>query len=273
MTNNKLQDYYRAQRRFEYEKNVPIKNLNMTRKWHKIVISLLKMDLAVVGQKTKILSYKANVTKPTIFACTHIGRYDIEQALLSIGAPAYVFFGDPGNIYRTINGLLLKMNGVIYVDTDNKADRVASKDSGKKLLKQGGNLLIFPEGAWNITENEPCMRLFSGAVEMALETGADIVPVAMERYGSTYVINVGENISYSKNDISEKICLTEILRDILCALRWEIWENQGLIKRKELSFGAAQEYINTIMRETANGYTIEKIMRRRYQENHTQYKT
>lgn len=187
----------------------------------------LKMDLFFVGQKQRILcDRRTRRDVPTIFACTHIGRYDAEQLLLAIGQQAHVFFGDPGNIYRTVNGILLHLNGVIYVETNNKNDRIASKSAINKLINQGGSLLIFPEGAWNITENLPVMRLYSGAVEIAIKTGCDIVPIAMEEYENTYVINIDKNINFRGRSIDDKNDLTDELRNALCTLRWEIWEDK-----------------------------------------------
>lgn len=45
--------------------------------------------------------------------------------------------------------------------------------------------MIFPEGAWNISENLLVMKLYTGAAEMAIRTGADIVPIAIEQFGKS----------------------------------------------------------------------------------------
>lgn len=55
--------------------------------------------------------------------------------------------------------------------------------------------MIFPEGAWNVTENLPVMPLFAGAAEMGILTGAEIVPIAFEKYGKDFYVNIGKNIS------------------------------------------------------------------------------
>lgn len=268
----KLQRSKREERWNAYVNNEPINDIEKALKWHSFVIKVLKLDMLVVGQKQRIL-HDRRIRKdvPTIYACTHIGRYDAEQLLLAIGHQAHVFFGDPGDIYRTVNGLLLHFNGVIYVETNNKNDRIASKSAINKLMNQGGSLLIFPEGAWNITENLPVMRLYSGAVETAIKTSCDIVPIAMEEYGNTYVINIGGNISFRGRSIEDKNSLTDELRNELCKLRWEIWEDKGIVCRESLRPNEAEIYVQSIMKRTTNGYTVEKINKRKYQDNHNQY--
>lgn len=192
-----------------------------------------------------------------------------EHCLLAIKNQAHVFFGDPGGIYRTVNGHLLSINGVIYCDTDNKIDRMAAKATAIGVLNRGGNILIYPEGAWNITENEPVMMLYKGAVDMAVKTGADIIPIAMECYGRTYVMNIGANISYNIGDVYNISNETEKLRNALSTLRWEIWENKGLHRRAKMSWNEAQKYQDYVMRGAgANDYSVEKIQKRRFNREH-----
>lgn len=123
-----------------------------------------------------------------------------------------------------------------------------------KVLKKHGNILIFPEGTWNITENKPVMNLYTGAAEMAIESGADIIPLAVERYGDTWFINIGENISSEKYDPDMKRELTDDLRDAMATLKWEIFEKYGHIRREELPDNASEQWLANIQKNelTAN---------------------
>lgn len=85
--------------------------------------------------------------------------------------------------------------------------------------------MIYPEDAWNIIENQVVMPLYSGAAEMAIRSGAEIVPIAMEQYDKTYYVNIGKNINLTGYALSQKRQATEELRDVLCTLKWEIWKN------------------------------------------------
>lgn len=261
----KLEEYYRNQRREEFSKNELIYGIKWRQKIHGIIIFILKLDSLFSGRKTTVVADKRKKTdKPIIFACTHVGRYDIETALQTISTHCYFFMGDPGKVYKSLDGLILFLNGTIFVDTAYKEDRYIVKETCIKALKQGANLLIYPEGAWNITENEIVMPLFNGTAEMAIRSGAEIVPIAIEQRGKRYYVNIGENICVSTYELSQKQELTDRLRDILSTLRWEIWEQLPPLTRTQLPTNAAKQYLDEIMSQTENGYTIDEIKRTRY---------
>lgn len=84
--------------------------------------------------------------------------------------------------------------------------------------------MIFPEGVWNVTENLPVMPLFTGAAEMAICTRAEIVPIVFEKFGKNFYVNIGANISPKNFVLEQKQELTDMLRDRLATLKWELWE-------------------------------------------------
>ena len=96
--------------------------------------------------------------------------------------------GDPCILYKDISGLLLYLNGCIFLETNDKDDRHIAYLRALELLKGGGSLMIFPEGARNGSENLPVMPLFSGTAKMAIETKTKIVPVAIEQYDTRFII-------------------------------------------------------------------------------------
>lgn len=196
---------------------------------------------------------------------THIGRYDIEMALESIQDICFLFFGNLGKRYRSLDGVVAYLLGFIGCDTTEKEDRHIAKELAIRTLKQGGNILIWPEGAWNITENEVVMKLYMGTVEMAIRSGADIIPIAIEQYEKSFYVNIGKNISLDEtSDLNKKRKLSDDLRDTLCTLKWEIWEQFPITKRSSLPENMGQIFVEKIMSETANDYTIEEIERDRF---------
>jgi 1-acyl-sn-glycerol-3-phosphate acyltransferase len=267
MPQAELENYHRTLRKYEYEHHIQVSGLKTRLFFHKLVRGLILVESACSKVHVKVIGDDSiHTEKPIIYACTHIGRYDVESNFVSHKDHFYIFYGDPGATYRSVDGLLLNMNGVIYADTDSKEDRMIGKEACVKLLEQGGNLLIYPEGAWNITENEPVMKLFTGAVEMAIRGGAEIIPIAMENYGNTYHVNIGRNIDYSAVRLEQKREKTDELRDIMSTLKWEIWEKQGLTRRRELPADYAGTFIDNIMNQTVDGYTVEEINRTRFHD-------
>lgn len=256
-----------------------VRGLRWRRVCHLLVLALLRCSGFFAGQRLTILGDRRGaVSGPCVYACTHVGRYDIEMALRIIGRQCWFFMGDPGRSYRDLDGLVLRMNGTIFTDTAFKEDRRIGKETCIHTLERGGSVLIFPEGAWNITENLVVQPLFPGAAEMALRTGAKIVPIAIEQYGKRYCANIGEPIdprAYRQAPCEagagtagmpgreEKQRLTDHLRDVLCTLRWEIWAQAAPAARADLSETAA-EYLEGIMRESEKGYTVEEILRTRF---------
>lgn len=265
---DQLIEYYRNERKYIYENNIPIKGIKWRKRIHEMMLAAIKANRVLQHQKLTILhDRRINTDKPIIYACTHIGRYDIEMALESIQDTCFLFFGNPGKLYRSFDGIVAYLLGFIGCDTTEKEDRHIAKELAIRTLKQGGNILIWPEGAWNITENEVVMKLYTGAVEMAIRSGADIVPIAIEQYGKSFYVNIGKNISLNKStNLNEKRKLSDDLRDILCTLKWEIWEQFPIIPRSSLPENMRQIFVETIMSETANDYTIEEIERDRFHE-------
>lgn len=78
------------------------------------------------------------------------------------------------------------------------------------------------------------MKLFTGMVEMAIRGEADVVPIAIEQYGNTYYVNIGKSIDCAKVSLDKKREKSDELRDILCTLRWEVWEKDGITKRADI---------------------------------------
>lgn len=228
---------------------------------HCLLVFVLKIQRWSKKQKINVIADKRVPTnRPIIFAGTHIGGDDIETAFEAIRTPCWLLLGDPKEIYRNEAGLMLDLNGVICFDTAHKQDRKIAKERCIALLKKGGNLLMFPEGAWNISPNQPVMHLFPGAVEMARECDADIVPFAVGRNGKTYYVNIGANIRFDKDDPTGKYELTAMLRNTLATLKWEIIEKIPPLKRNEMPDDYGQKYLGEVMGTQVATYSVQDVL-------------
>ncbi|MCM1223425.1 MAG: 1-acyl-sn-glycerol-3-phosphate acyltransferase, partial [Lachnospiraceae bacterium] len=190
-----LQEYYRERRRKRFENNEPFRGVTIRRILHPVLLNGLKVKHLLCRQKITVIGDKRTTKNSRIiFAATHIGWDDVEMVFTAIKSHAYVLWGDPRESYRTVDGCLLDLNGAFICDTDDKMDRYIAKESCIRWLDRGGNILIFPEGVWNFSENKLVMYLFNGAAEMAVRTGADIVPVAAIQLGREFRVNIGRKI-------------------------------------------------------------------------------
>lgn len=204
--------------------------------------------------------------KSIIYACTHIGGNDVECLFEAIKSPAFLFLGDPRELYVNLDGLMLYLNGVICLDSYDKEDRYIAKQTAISLLRQGGNLMIYPEGAWNISENLPVMGLFSETTEIAIASKAEIVPVAVERYANSYYVSIGKNISCVDYRMEDKYYLTEILRNELANLKWKLWENNGITSRLHIHKDYKRLFLNEIFVEKDTSYTLKDVTDTMYKD-------
>lgn len=262
-----LIEYYKELRKYNYEQSIPLKGINLRKIIHPIPLNLIKLDRILSKEEIIILNdERINTNKPKIYACTHIGGKDIERVFEAIKDHCYLFLGDPGVTYKTITGLLLFLNGTIELETRDKTDRRIAKARAIELLKNGGDLLIFPEGAWNITENVPVMKLFPGTVEMAIESDAEIIPIAIDQSNNKFYIKIGKNISYTNANINQKKELTLDLRDILSTLVWEIWDQEEHLIREKISDTYKENYVQSIINKCDLGYTEQDVIETRFKD-------
>ncbi len=237
-------------------------------------MNLLVVNRMINHQNIHIVAdNRVRKRKPVIYACTHIGYSDVVIAFSAIKKPCWLFMGNPEVNCRTMDGWLAEKNGVIYVDTKDKKDRKMVKLTAIRFVKQGGSLLIFPEAAWNITENEIVMRIFKGTVDIAMESGADVVPIAIEQYGKDFYVNIGKNISYT-DSFKDSQELTLELRDNLATLKWEIWEKMGITKRSTIPSDYKEKFIDNILSEAQYRITLEAIENQKFiDKSITDYET
>lgn len=237
MAIEELVKYYAEYRIYCYNRGDKLKGIEIRKKLHPLIDLILKIDQILSKEEIVVISNKSIVksNEPKIFACTHIGGNDIQRTFQVINEPAYLMLGDPGILYRMPIYYGLKLNGVIPLETKNRQDRKIAYSRAIELLNNGGNLLIYPEGAWNVTPNEIVMKTFTGTVRMAKETGVDIVPIAVEQYDNVFYFNVGENYNIDKNIGVTDEELNADLRDKLATLKWEIMETQPKLDRSKVT--------------------------------------
>ncbi len=225
MSTPELEVYYRNLRRYRFEQGYPLKGIKWREKAYRLFVKLVQIDRILSHEKIIILKDEHTATQsPTIFAATHAGGLDITRICEAIRANLYIFLGDPGEIYKNIYGLLAFLNGWIPFDTNNRLERKIASFRAEELLLNSGNLLIFPEGAWNFSDHLPVTRVYNGAARMALHTNAVIVPLAIEVYERTWYINIGKNINPASLEETDENALTERIRNELATLKWEIFE-------------------------------------------------
>lgn len=77
-------------------------------------------------------------------------------------------------------------------------------------------------------------------------------------------MNIGRNIDWRNVSMEQKWEKSDELRDILCTLRWEIWQRAGISKRVDMPENYGEIYLKSFETQLTSDYTIEDIERTRY---------
>lgn len=238
--------------------DLPIKGVDMHRRIHPILMFLLRVKSRLSGLTYEFVSEKrvdVKRGKTVVYAITHIGKFDYEMLVEACDIFAYPFAGDWELMYATVDDYFLRANGVLWVDTSDKEDRQNSFKFMIKALKQGISMLIYPEAIWNLTENLPMMKIFSGAIQAAKECNVPIIPIAIEQRGKHFLLNVGEELDFSNTEESVAV---QMLRDTLATLKWEIWEYLPQERRADIPNGYYEKFVQERLAECA-GFTKELV--------------
>ena len=259
-----LEMYYCERRKYRFAQGKELRHIRSRKALYPLFAAFLKTGRHFQRQTIQILGEPRKDDGQAIFACTHIDSGDLEGIYEVLGQSSWWFVGDPCILYRDISGLLLYMNGSIFLETLDKTDRHIAYQRAVELLKGGGSLMIFPEGARNGSENRPVLPLFQGTAKMAMETLVKIVPVGIERYDRRFVIKFGQALH--PEDYASHGSLTQALRDAMATLKWEIWEGEGVASRSALPKDYGEKFSEEFARKIAPWNTPESIEATRFHD-------
>lgn len=257
-----IEEYYRERRKERFEQGKKLKHIRLREALYPVFIKFLAVDRLFRKQQITVLGRHNRDKGQFIFAGTHIGENDLENIYESLRRGCWWFVGDPCILYKNISGLLLYLNGSIFLETIDKDDRHIAYLRSVELLKGGGSLMIFPEGARNGSENLPVMPLFQGTAKMAMESNVKIVPVAIEQYAKRFVIKFGQALL--PENYTEPMKLTQELRDALATLKWDIWGKEGVQSRSSLPQDYRERFHQEFEKRISPWDTLETIERARF---------
>lgn len=170
--------------------------------------------------------------RPIIFVCNHTNSYDIPIALKAIKEHTILFAGKQP--LEKIDELFFNLNGTIYVDRKNKEDMNLSKKAMVETLKKKRNILVFPEGTWNLTDSNLMHEMKWGIIDVAKDSNALIVPLVLnydyDNRTCDYRFGKPIDVKYISN-----ITSINIVRDDMATIRWEFFEKNKKVKRKDIN--------------------------------------
>jgi len=147
----------------------------MNKFWYKLLKILLKPVYKFYYNPKIYCKENLNIDGPIIIAGNHIHLMD--QCNVIISSKRVINYMAKKEYFDSFKTRwFFKLVGCIPVDRSKK-DKNA-KNSAIEILNSGGAIGIFPEGTRNKTE-EKLLPFKYGAVSMARETNATIIPVAV----------------------------------------------------------------------------------------------
>lgn len=189
--------------------------------------------------------------KGKIFIINHRQADDIVLGANAVGEHAYIVFGNEKLVLETTNGIGLWANGMIALKRDDTESRKSTYDKMKYVLKNGGNIIVYSEGYWNLDDdgisdgvhasdahNSECWLIQDiniGAVRLAKETGCPIIPTILHydetnkkrcysKRGKAIYVSKTDDIFVKKDEVMEE----------MNTIYYNLMEKYSFYYRKEL---------------------------------------
>ncbi len=164
-----------------------------------------------------------NISEPPyIFMCNHQSTLDIFALLSSLRLP-FKWIAKKELFSVPFLGWALKSGRNISLDRENPRKGLKAMNEAAGRIKDGMNVVIFPEGTWSTDGN--LLPFKKGAFSLALRTGVPIIPVGISgtrklQPGDCFVprekgqvhIKIGEPVYITKGGNSAKVQLMHEVR-------------------------------------------------------------
>lgn len=139
---------------------------------------------------------------PVIFAGNH--RHAFDPVVVMTHTKRIVHYMAKESLFKGIHGFIFKQIGLIKVYRTR--NNPAAVNEAVEILKQGGAVGIFPEGTRNKTDEE-LLKFKHGAVAIAKESGAPIIPFAIKGeyklFRKKLIIEFGNPVDVRDMEIEE----------------------------------------------------------------------
>ena len=143
---------------------------------------------------------------------------------------------------------LNRLNGVIYVDRKNRQSRAKAKDDLIYLLNNNRNVLLFPEGTWNLSPNLLTLPLNWGIIDLSTVSGKPVQPIIISYTGGKTYCKIGDPF-YPEQDTDKKENINK-LREIMATMMWELIEQGGVCHRNQID----KDYYNKWVKQQLDTY-------------------
>ncbi len=157
------------------------------RNWLNPMVEMAGVEFVVKGQE------KIPCNQPVIYTPNHAGAFDIPAVILT--APEVPMFMAKKELSKLpMVSKWMDVVDCVFVDRSNKNTARSSLQEAIDKVKTGRSLVIFPEGTRS--KDGKLGEFRGGAMKVAMETGAAVVPVLIE--GSRERLEATSNVTSGK---------------------------------------------------------------------------
>lgn len=175
--------------------------------------------------------------EPVIWISNHGFKDDALGSVLAAKRHTYILFGSLPQFYNTVDGITAWLIGVVMANRKISASKKAAIPKAVQAINYGADLLIYPEGTWNISQNALVLDLWPGIYRIACETGAKIVPIIHylrdNNKSKSNIIHTVVDDPVRIDDLGEQQAL-KYVRDILATWYYLMIEAYGKSTRDEV---------------------------------------
>lgn len=223
---------------------------------HPLIVSVL--PLARNFKLTAFSVVPLTNSEPAIYVSNHSNVHDFPVAAEILKKQFYVLADDEPR--GKLAGLGFEVNGVVWVNRFNRVSRKKAFGEMLKTLEEGKNLLIYPEGTWNLSDCLPMLPLPWGVIQLAQKTGCPIIPITLEYPDmKNCYYSIGNEMYFSADE--SKLDAINRLRDTMASMRWEFWASNGIYSRSHVSSLDKDAYVkNRIEEYPVFDYELEQTM-------------
>jgi len=136
--------------------------------------SFVRLCLWIFGIRIELLGQVTNVDIPSLYVCNH--RSLIDPVIVSRFINTVILSKAEVKDYPFI-GIGAQWSGVIYVERDQKDSRSAARVAMENALKDGFDILVYPEGT--VGGQAGTLPFRHGSFETAWQIKAPVIPIAL----------------------------------------------------------------------------------------------
>ena len=221
-----------------FSKNDPVKlraNVDgVIHRWGTSLVKAPKLRWTVKGD----LESQVQPDRCVIILSNHSSAYDIP--LLFAALPGSIRMISKKELFKIpLLSRAMKAAEILSIDRQNRQQAIKDLAIAKEKMKSGIRICMFPEGTRSKTGD--LLPLKKGAIRLAIDTNALIVPVAIQdihkvlpnkkwlqmRMNQQVTINVGEAIDCRQYDVEHRNELRDIVYNSLETLLYEKLEDKS----------------------------------------------